>query len=83
MVFIKNTGKLFLSATALGADPTNAVDVNVWLKVASDPTYKQIAALSAGEAIVLPGFTQKANCGLYVRPASGTDHYAIEYALIV
>ncbi len=83
MVFIKNTGKLFSSTTELGADPTSAVDVNVWLKVAASPTYKQIAALSAGEAIVLPGFTQKANCGLYVRPASGTDHYAVEYALIV
>jgi len=83
MVFIKNTGKIFSSTTELGADPTSAVDVNVWLKVAASPTYKQIAALSAGEAIVLPGFTQKANCGLYVRPASGTDHYAVEYALVV
>ena len=84
MIFIKNTGKLYgADATTLGATPDTPVDVNIWLKVASAPTYKQIAALSAGEAIVLPGFTQKADCGIYVRPASGTDHYAIEYALIV
>ena len=42
----------------------------------------KIASLEPGGAMVLPNFSSETNKGIYVKPASGTGHIAVEYALI-
>jgi hypothetical protein len=80
-IFIKHTGKVYgVSATTLGV--TTNINLDVFLKISGTPSYLKIASLEPSGAMVLPNFSNEANKGIYVKPASGTGHIAVEYALI-
>ena len=80
-IFIKHTGKAYgVSATTLGAD--TLINLDVFIKTTAVPAYMKIASLEPGGAMVLPNFSSETNKGIYVKPASGTGHIAVEYALI-
>ena len=80
-IFIKHTGKAYgVSATTLGAD--TLINLDVFIKTTAVPAYMKIASLEPGGAMVIPNFSSETNKGIYVKPASGTGHIAVEYALI-
>jgi len=80
-VYIKHTGYIYSSATALGAAATELLDV--FIEKTAGSAYIEICSLPPGGAICLPNFpAQGANLGIHVQPASGSNHIAVEYALI-
>ena len=82
MVFIKHTGYSYSSATALGTTAIS-VGLNVFIEYTAGSAWATIASIPTGGALVLPSFpTQGSSKGIFVQPASGTDHIAVEYALI-
>jgi hypothetical protein len=79
-IFIKHTGFVYSSPTALGAASTDSL--NVYLEsVAALANYTTLT-IPPGGAIVLPQLTALANCGIHVR-SSGSGTVAVEYALII
>ena len=81
MVFIKNTGYVYSSATVLGASSSLALDV--YIEYSAATSWAKIASIPAGVAIVLPNFpSQGASKGIFVQPASGSDDIAVEYILV-
>ena len=81
-VFIKHTGKSYSSATALGST-TISVNLNVFVEYTAGSAWATICSIPPGGAICLPNFpAQGTNKGVFVQPASGSDHIAVEYALI-
>ena len=81
-VFIKHTGKSYSTATALGATIIS-VNLTVYIEVTNGSAWVTLCAIPPGGAIALPNFpAQGSNLSILVQPASGTDHIAVEYALI-
>tara|TARA_Y100000034_G_C6784599_1_gene350915 strand:- start:303 stop:806 length:504 start_codon:yes stop_codon:yes gene_type:complete len=81
-VFIKHTGKSYGTATALG-DTIISVNLNVFIEYTAGSAWATICGIPPGGAIALPNFpTQGSSKGIFVQPASGTNHIAVEYALI-
>jgi hypothetical protein len=81
-VFIKHTGKSYSTATALGTTDIS-VGLDVFIETSAGSAYVTLCTIPAGGAICLPNFpAQGANLGIHVQPASGTDHIAVEYAVI-
>lgn len=81
MVFIKHTGHIYSDATTLGA--TASADLDVYVEYSAGASWAKICSIPAGGAIILPKFpAQGASLGIFVQPASGTDHIAVEYVLI-
>jgi hypothetical protein len=82
MVFIKHTGYSYSTATALGTTSIS-VALKVFIEYTGGSAWAHIASIPSGGALVLPSFpAQGASKGIFVQPASGTDHIAVEYALI-
>ena len=80
-IYIKHTGFIYSSATAVGNVATELLDV--YIETSAGSTYIKICSIPAGGAICLPNFpAQGANLGIHVQPASGSNHIAVEYALI-
>lgn len=80
-VYIKNTGYVYSSATALGA--ATAIYLDVFIEKTAGSAYIEICSLPPGAAIALPNFpAQGSSLGIHVQPASGSIHIAVEYALI-
>ena len=80
-VYIKNTGFLYSSATVLG-DAT-ALYLDVFIEKTAGSAYIEICSLPPGAAVTLPNFpAQGSSLGIHVQPATGSDHIAVEYALI-
>jgi hypothetical protein len=81
MVFIKNPGFIYSTATTLGASSSLALDV--YIEYTATSAWAKIASIPAGGAIVLPSFpSQGAGKGIFVQPASGSDNLAVEYILV-
>ena len=81
MVFIKNTGHIYDSATVLGA--VSALTLDVYVEYSAGVSWAKIASIPAGGAIPLPNFpSQGASLGIFVQPASGSDALAVEYILV-
>ena len=81
-VFIKHTGKSYSTATALGATIIS-VNLTVYVEVTDGSAWVTLCSIPPGGAIALPNFpAQGSNLGILVQPASGSDHIAVEYALI-
>jgi len=79
MVFIKNTGKKYSSATALGDATTNDLILH---KETSDTNFEEICRIPAGGAICLPKTPALASNCTWAVESSGSDSIAVEYALI-
>ena len=80
-VYIKHTGYIYSSATALGNPASELLDV--FIEKTATSAWIKIASLPAGGAMCLPNFpAQGAGLGIFVQPASGSNHLAVEYALI-
>jgi len=79
MVFIKNTGKKYSSATELGADTDN--DLIVYKEI-SDTNFEEICRIPPGAAICLPKTPALASNCTWAVLSSGSDAIAVEYALI-
>ena len=79
LVFIKNTGFAYSSATALGDASTHNLLVHI--ETSGGSAWQQIASIPPGGAIVLPNFAaQGSSKGLWVE-SSSTDVIAVEYIL--
>ena len=79
MVFIKNTGNQYSSATALGAATTNDLIVQ---KEESDTNFVEICRIPPGGAICLPKTPGLGSNCTWAVESSGSDTIAVEYALI-
>ena len=80
-IYIKHTGFIYSSATAVGNVATELLDV--YIETSAGSTYIKICSIPSGGAMCLPNFpAQGANLGIHVQPASGSNHIAVEYALI-
>jgi hypothetical protein len=79
-IFIKHTGFVYSSPTALGAASTE--NLNVYLEADAALARYITLTIPPGGAIVIPQITAIANCGIHVRSA-GSGTLAVEYALIV
>ena len=82
MVFIKHTGFNYDTPTTLG---TTAITVGLsfFIEYTAGSAWATIAKIPPGGAVILPTFpSQGSSKGIFVQPVSGTDHIAVEYALI-
>jgi hypothetical protein len=79
MVFIKNTGKTFSSATVLG-DTTE--DLLILHKEYSDTNFTEICRIPPGGAICLPNTPTLATDCTWAVESSGSTTIAVEFALI-
>ena len=81
-IIIKHTGKSYSTATALG-ETDISVGLDVFVETSAGSAYVTLCEIPAGGSICIPNFpAQGASLGIHVQPASGTDHIAVEYALI-
>ena len=82
MVFIKNTGKKYSTATALGADTTTTTGLVVTIEaVAGGATTK--FTIPNGGAVCLPQVDLGTSMGIFVKSDSATETIAVEYALVL
>ena len=81
-IFIKHTGFSYGTATTLG-DTSISVNLNIFVEYTAGSAWATICSIPPGGAICLPNFpAQGSSKGIFVQPASGSDHIAVEYALI-
>jgi|TARA_R110000751_G_scaffold307735_1_gene430857 hypothetical protein len=82
MVFIKNTGKTFSSASVLGDTTADLLIVSKETAHGDPSTYAEICRIPPGGAICLPNTPTLATDCAWSVSSSGSTTIAVEYALI-
>lgn len=82
MVFIKNTGKKYSTAIALGADTTATTGLVVTIEAVAEGVTTKFTIPNGG-AVCLPQVDLGTDMGIFVKSDSATETIAVEYALVL